>query len=418
MPYGSTALRLVAERCPRALRFRDEGQPAPRDVYAVGSACHAVLDALQAARGDAEDELAEDAANAIADQVRAALVAGGRMWRGERELPMRPDDVAQGVQLALQWHRRHGTIQGARSELGLGLSVKNGKLVPVAYDDTPADGYRTALDLVYIELGESEDGVDGSVTVVARDYKTAWSAGPKTLETEQMRTQAILAVEWALGRGVQPTNVRIEVGAARTGQVYSATVPADGFEIEAWRADLAATIAGLEEQRATWGTRPAVPSYRCGGCEYLYQCGDGQAWMRVRAESPEEMAERFVAVTHERARLQSALRVALAEADPIRVGDATVGHQVVHTQTPRKDIQGAIVDRWALGSDGWSSGLAAGLIKAAKLGTAQVKAIAQALVPGRTKAANLERHELVEQWTETATSVRFDVHRAGEDEET
>lgn len=419
MPYGSTALRLVQDRCPRALHYRESGAAAPRDVYSVGTACHAVLDALQQARGSADDEIDTDRAARIADDVRAALIAGGRMWRGTPEPPLRPDDVASGVMLALAWHAAHGTIPGAVSELGLGLAPDGrGGLVAVAYDDTPRDGYRTALDLVWIAHEEGDDGAEPRVTVVSRDYKTAWSAGAHTLDTEQMRTQAILAIEWARRQGIDPDAVRIEIGAVRTRQVHSLEIDVSDPLLAAWRADLAATLRGLDGQRQQWGgERPAVPSYRCGGCEYLHACMDGSKWLSERVEHPADMAERYVAATEYRRRLGDALRVMLDESDPVQVGSKRVGHCAITTTHLRDDAPRAIVQRWALGGGEWSEDMAAGLVRAAKMGAAQAKSIATAIVPGRTKAANAERRELVEAWTGTETAVRFDIHAAAADDE-
>lgn len=417
MPYGSTKLRIADEYCPRALQHAEQGTPAHREHFHVGTACHVMLEALQLARGD-HDELSPDTVASTSDDVRTMLIAGGRQWRGEIDLPLRESHVAEGIGLALAWHARHGTIARAHPEIGIGMAIADdGTMTPTRYSDTPANGYRTSLDLLYYDhVGGDEDGDEGHTLVVARDYKTAWSAGDHLLDESQMRAQAVLALARADADGIDVSGVRIEIGAVRSGRIYARTLyrAEDARTLDDWRADLAATVRGLDGQRRGGRERVAVPSTRCGGCPYLHACPDGAAWLMGTQAEPAAMARQLVAVEALRAGLVARLRDALDGGDTIVVDGHEVGHVGATQRVVRPDAAASIAEHWGAGHE-WSLDLAAGLIRAAKIGPSQADAIARALAPER--GAKAIRETMLADWIETRTVGRFGVRSAGEEVE-
>jgi hypothetical protein len=355
-----------------------------------------VLQALQDARKDRDEEVDPDVAARIADYAAAALVRGGWTHRGESQPPLRPDDVAEGRDLAMQWHGRHGTIPGAVAELGI----------------TRDDGYGSQLDLTWIEWSESDDGADMRATAVTRDYKTSWRARAEDCQSTQMRAAALLAIEWARRQGVEPASVRIEIGAVRTGQVYSHEVWLDDPILAEWDATIRAMCQGLDEQPSP---RPADPSIRCGRCPYLHACQDGQRWLdAMGASDPHTIAARMIART-DAAHTDEMLLRDLLHDHAIDVGGKRIGYQATHRKVPAPGHARAIVETWAMGRP-WSDDMAAGLVAAMKPGVTAISSVAKAAYPERTKAARTLRDDLLARLVTTETAERWAVARATDDE--
>jgi len=394
--YGSTSLRLVQDYCPRALQHAEDGTPQRRDHFAVGTAAHMVLQALQDARGDRDLELDAEEAATIANAAAAALVRGGWTHRGEPQPPLRPDDVAEGRDIALQWHGRHGTIPGAVAEIGL----------------TRDDGYGSQLDLTWIEWSEGEDDGSMRATVVTRDYKTSWRARAEDCLSTQMRAAALLAIQWARGQGVEPASVRIEIGAVRTGMVYSHEVWLDDPILTEWDAYIAAVCRGLDQQPSP---RPADPSIRCGRCPYLHACGDGQRWLdAMGASDPHTIAARMIARS-DAAHVDEMLLRDLLHDHAIDVDGKRIGYQATARKVPAPGHARAIVDAWSMGRT-WSDDMAAGLVAAMKPGVTSISSVAKAAYPERTKAARTLRDDLLSRLVTTETVERWAVARATDDE--
>jgi hypothetical protein len=420
MAYGSTKIRAADDYCPRAIDHIDAGTPTHREHFAVGTACHVALEHLQDARNEHGREVTPDEAADVLDRVRAGLIAGGRQWRGLSDPPLRPQQVQEGLELAMAWHAKHGTIEAAIPELGIGVVVEGKALRAVPYRDTPHDGYRTSLDLHYYDhVGGDEDGDEGHILVVARDYKTGWNAGDDMLDGSQMRAQAVLALMRADADGVAVAGVRIEIGAIRTGRVHSRTLYLvdDAQTLDAWVADLVAVVRGLEGQRpGETRQRPAVPSVRCGGCPYLHACDEGRAWVTATRTEPAEMAAQLVAVEALRTHLTARLKDVLTDGDTITVEGYAVGHVGRTSRVVRDTAPAHMTELWGAGQD-WTHDLAAGMVLAMRPGATQAESLAKALHPGRGDKA--KREALVAEWTETKHSGAFGVRRVnGEESET
>ena len=394
--YGSTSLRLVQDYCSRALWHSEHDTPQRRDHFAVGTAAHMVLQAMQDARGDRDAELDTDEAAKVADAAAAALVRGGWTHRGQPQPPIRPDDVAEGRELAVQWHGRHGTIPGAVAEVGV----------------TRDDGYGSQLDLTWIEYDEAEDGPELKATVVTRDYKTSWRAGAKDCQSTQMKAAALLAIQWARAQDIEPASVRIEIGAVRTGNIYTHEVWLDDPVLAQWDAYITAVCAGLDAQPEI---RPADPSVRCGSCPYLHACLDGRGYIGAlglfddKATAGRMLARRRAADTDE-ADLRALLTDKAIDIEGHRVGYQRVEAKVVAKDAPRK-----LAERWGLGTT-WTTDSVAGLLVGMGVGVTAIKAAAKALVPERSKAGILERQEIIDSMLETETSMRWTIKRVNDDD--
>jgi hypothetical protein len=394
--YGSTSLRLVQDYCPRALSHAEDGTPQRRDHFAVGTSAHMVLQALQDARGDRDEELSVYEAASIANGAAAALVRGGWTHRGESQPPLRPDDVAEGRDLAIQWHGRHGTIPGAVAEIGI----------------TRDDGYGSQLDLTWIEYDEAEDDAPPRATVVTRDYKTSWRARAEDCQSTQMRAAALLAIQWARAQGVEPASVRIEIGAVRTGQVYAHEVWLDDPVLAEWGNYIQAVCLGLDSQPRP---RPADPSIRCGRCPYLHACQDGQRWLdAMGASDPHTIAARMVARSDAAHADEMLLRDLLHDRH-IDIDGKRIGYQATQRKVPAPGHARAIVDAWAMGRP-WSDDMAAGLVAAMKPGVTAISSAVKAMSPERTKAAKMLRDETLATLITSETVERWAVARATDDE--
>jgi hypothetical protein len=397
--YGSTALRLAQDYCSRALQHAEDGTPQRRDHFAIGTAAHMVLQALQDARGGRDPELDTDEAARIADAAAAALARGGWTHRGESQPPLRPDDVAEGRELAIQWHGRHGTIPGAVAEIGL----------------TRDDGYGSQLDLTWIEYDESDDGAEPRATVATRDYKTSWRARAEDCLSIQMRAAALLAIQWARAQGVEPASVRIEIAAVRTGMIYAHEIWLDDPIIAEWDATIRAMCAGLDSQPRP---RPADPSIRCGRCPYLHACQDGQAWLdTMGASDPHTIAARMVARSDAATADEMLLRDLLRDRS-IDIDGKRIGYQATQRKVPAPGYARTIVETWAMGRE-WSDDMAAGLVAAMKPGVTAISSFAKAAYPERTKAAKALRDDLLPRLIGTETADKWAVQRvdAADDEE-
>ena len=177
--YHSTALNLVAKHCHYALELQEQRVPYARDVFAVGVACHAVIEGVYACTNELGRVLTEEEVNVSALGVCERLMRDGRSYDGKGEPPMKPDAVFAGQELALNWLLGVEPAQpGAMVEQGLGL---DGDGQPTEY--WKGDGLKIRAILDVVTKRDEADEESARTVLTVRDWKTAWSTDESELDT-------------------------------------------------------------------------------------------------------------------------------------------------------------------------------------------------------------------------------------------
>ena len=312
---SSSRLRLLEERCGHALDLAEDNAPQDAEVFAVGKVAHACLDALHGACKRAGRPLTPPEASEVAHATAALMATRGSRFDGAPEPPVPVAAMRPGVDLALG----HFAVEGmalapdAHPELGLGV---DSEWRPMPY--ATATHWRGVLDLI----GLHED-YDGALVLWVRDYKSAWSAGPATVQSLQMRGQALLALahfDRLFPDSRPPDVIRREVVNLRTSVVHAEDLDlADAEHIfDGWRAEIDAIVRAVPKR-----PRPARPGPQCAGCTYRRIC---------TAAPPDAVdlpatARRYAALLAEARALEPTLRAATEE-EPLRVDGHVLGWRV------------------------------------------------------------------------------------------
>jgi len=260
-PMRSTALKLVAKTCLRALDFSEAGAPYDRTVFQAGIAAHAVCQvAGESARAGSTTDL-----RVLADRVVRELVTVGRGFDGVMEPPMPVQDAVQGRDLAIPWLEMYPPSPGARYEHGLAVDREWN---PVAYND-PRAYYRAALD-VFERIDDVDEEGYPEVTIIVDDYKSAPPTDATELDTVQIRGQLAVALahhpDARIGRRAVTNLWR------RKRYTSDLLLDDDGrFQVDQWRRDIDHAIAATEVRGAD-GRRPANPGAGCMGCPWVTRC--------------------------------------------------------------------------------------------------------------------------------------------------
>jgi hypothetical protein len=387
---------MVSEYCPRALDFYDAKEPYDRSIFAVGVAAHAFLEA-EAAAADVPG------GHADFDAVAIALATKGRSFDGDPEPPMPAEAVEAGRALALSWLEEHPIDFDCTPEKGYAV---NKDWQAVKYS-SPDAYYKGILDLVY-DANVEEEEYSMSV-VVARDYKSSWRDGAATLDSTQMKGQALLL------RAVHPDvqAIRLEVANLRTGGIYGKTILLDeeGEALFArWRQELDLAIAASDARRED-GLRPARPGSGCLGCPYLLRCEEARGYMRgtVLAEQHARQAVgiRLAVAEAMVAELTKAAKVLAAE-EPILLPTGYVGYKA---QVKRK-VRDEGIERMAMAWFDTLDDKVLGFLKAIGLGATAVDKASKVLHPftrGDTEW-KAKREAFVESILTDETVSTFGVH--------
>lgn len=370
----STQVRLFLEQCPAALTLYDEDRD-DRAIYATGVAGHDVLHGI----GLFADKDPEEVAQVVVKR----LISTGRHGI-DAEGPLEPDAAFAGRDIVLRWIHQIGgdphPHPHAHYEAGLGFRVEGGVWHLTKYGEGGSH-FKIRPDVVYPLHLSGEEG--WGVGIVTRDYKTSWAARAETLDTIQLRAQAVAV--WHARKHfirMEPDFIRREVVNLRSGAVYTADTWMDGAgraTIDRWGKDILTTIAAINE-----GNREPRVGAHCLKCPYVAHC-DAR---KDAANDPldddlETLAREYVLAEAWRKDLQKRLRKATQEA-PIDVGDDTiVGFIGKPTRTPADDVHKLVWDEWSgdLELDGAAHSTARGMLRAMHVGKTQLEHLAKAVIP-------------------------------------
>ena len=403
--YRSTTLKLLAQNCPAALGFYEQGFEPDRDKYAVGTAAHAVLQALHQATFARGAELDEKEIRAVADATVHTLASQGRSFDGKHEPPLPFDACIEGRSLALGHYLWMGEQTGIRPEVGLGMTI-DGKAC--AYD-APDARYVAILDGIALDELESEEGDDYKALRLT-EYKSAWPVNETELDTTQTRGQAVLA--WLHNPDVDViehsvTNLRLGATWRHEMQIMS-----EEWTLKRWRDDILMLCRVADE------TREARPGTGCMGCDYSPWCPAGKAYIASLDIGPNdphdpqalrELAHQFAFVEGLRKQLSALLRPATRE-DAIEITGGTVGYSRRPRRVPKADFLDRLMPAWfGVADDDASVPLTEvrGLIKAIDPGATAIEKIWKALLPERPDVP--ARKEAIEDMLEPKSNRQFGV---------
>lgn len=338
---SSSLLALLVERCPRALDYAEDHAPRDGDVFAVGTSAHACLDAVHQEIRRQGRPLVRSEARDVCMRTAAALATVGRIFQGHLEPPIPQAATVQGAEIAL-WHlteQGFGLPRGALPEQGLAVD-KHWR--PVAYD-APEAHYRGILDCV----GLAEDEYSRLAGYV-RDYKTAWNADERLLDSVQMRGQTLLLIAHAETLfGEAPEVIRREIVNLRSGQTFAAEVDLGSIDadvLDDWRAEIDALVAAVP-QRGPDGRRAANPGPRCAGCVYRRVC---DAVDPDAVEDVADLARRQAAHQAVADALEPILREATAD-QPMEVDGRIVGWHLQGKREPAPEAVDELAELYAFG---------------------------------------------------------------------
>ena len=397
MIYHSTNLQLVANHCHYALELYEQRVPYSRDVFGVGIAAHAVLEAVAACTNELGRVLTEEEVKVSALGICERLMSVGRSYDGHAEPPMKPEDVFAGQELALDWLLGMEPAQpGTMIEQGLGLDADG---QPCDYWKGDGLTIRTILDSVRIHTEADEESARKVLTV--RDWKSAWSTDESALDTLQRRIQAVTA--W---RYFGPVDVlRLEVVNLRLQKTYTKDLfREDGLDeqIAEWWSQVAATVRALDAQKAL-GPRPAAPGAGCGGCPFALSCSHAADFYERRGlfRTVEQKATAYAVMTALRDEIAKELRIE-AEDQPVQINGGSVGFLVKEKMKLKADGYSTLWDRWSEGG-----GEVLGFAKALSLGSGNAVKMVKALYSDRT--AKADREALISEVTEPEKTREFGV---------
>lgn len=429
--YSPTALRVLAEHCPRALDHYQDRAVRARDVFSAGIVAHECLEAIGLEARTKGKPIEQLHALRICDAVVERLLDGGR--DGESD-PIGPEAAFEGRDLAVRWNDVHPLAPHAVTEQSVAFDRDWKK---VGWDDDSAR-FRLRLDLNLVVDETDEEGY-GTRYIEAIDYKTSWHAGAPDLWIDgrngppslQMRAQAVaiwIAVERAGTDFVRDVNgIRLGIGNLRTlGITYRELHPwseddEDGDLIIQWRDDIAQAM-GVADAQAARGDRPARPGAGCIGCPYTLRCEAGreflhEAYQLSDASDPIRLARTWAVSKSHTDELTKLTQARLKDVGAVEVDEhgRRIGYVGKDRRVLHDDAIGEIVALWQAragrdeGDEEMSASATRGLLQALKLTPGNVKALA-GLLHGRGEKA--EREELIGQLTEIETKPQFGSHAA------
>lgn len=423
MTLSSSAARVFVKNCPRALDHYEAQVPYPRDVFGAGIVAHAAMQAVGEKLESKGGPVPSDTLENIRRSVVFLVSTAGRSYQGHAEPPIPLESALAGSSLSVAYLQGHDFPTG-RVEVGLAADAE-WRAVPYA---DPAAFYHGIVDVLGEETTEDDEGYT-STGIVVRDWKSAWGAGAKDLESLQLKGYAILAVaDFEARNGRPPDWIRLEITNLRTGTTYANHLDLDEagmLTLVAWQRELTILVKATQVR-----PRLANPGPRCMGCPYVLVCKDAEAWLRTSGVPADPKAAASLYAVFEAA--ADALAPYIREAcqrGEMAVPGGSVGYHAQAISKIREDAIPNLVGeflrvpekdrvRHAGEFSGWYA-----LLDALKLGAGNMSAAVRRLYPtggkGVTKAkrednkekrANLEPHLL----TTTTRTVFGIVSDAGE----
>ena len=325
MKFSSSYISLAVKHCMKALDFADEGVDWVGPKLNVGITAHAVLQYVQEEVFKQGKELHPFEVCRIADEVVTELVTNGREFRGRKEPPIGIEDAYEGRDLAMRYIEAKGLEPHLLPERELEMK-----------------GYPYVA--LFDAHGVRDEGDEESTYTVAEavDYKSAWTAGEATLQTLQIKGQAVILWD----NYPEADVVRVKVANLRTLGEWSAEFyrhdDAHKEQIEQWRKDIIQTCEMAK------GIRQASPGAGCIGCPYAYQCydcfrfardtgGTAAAWATAKARADS---------------LAPIVRKMCKDDGVQTIANGTVGYQTRTRRRPRADAYATIASRCRRGSTG------------------------------------------------------------------
>lgn len=378
--WRSTTLGIASKHCPRALDFYEAGAPYDRGIFAVGTAAHAILEAMGKASAASGQWLQGDEAAELVRRECERLITVGRDFEGVPEPPLPSEAVWRGRDLALAFVDQRMLQPGYRYETGLAVN-SSWQLCPFG----PGAWLRARIDCTGTRMPDwFEDDAGGPILDVI-DYKSSYAARDGEMSALQRKIQGVLAwLAWGEGHDA----LRLVVVNFRLNREYELIVyphePEGARVMERWRRDIESEIKAREAQRGEDGRRPAVPGAGCFGCPYLQQCPEAQAYLEPvhGTASTEDLARRYAVARAQAEALEEPLRIAAME-EPIQIPGAVVGYESQEQKTLER-LPGAEL----LASEWWKS------TKPRDLGAAMASlpGLIHAMKPGRAQAESLLTH--------------------------
>lgn len=421
--YSPSSLRVFESNCPAALDMYESGEPIDRDAFAVGTVAHACLEAIAKATHRDGFELHENQVKSTADGVMRKMLAEGRAFHGKHEPPPPPNAAIEGRDLAVEWAKWHPFQPGSFAELE---GAFDSEWRPVEWGD-PSARFRLVLDHADTVDATDEEGGGGNLLVI-RDYKSAWNAGDKTLDSLQMKAQvvaALLIVEHRAGgsESVEYAGIRAEIGNLRTRKIHQRTLwpwtnEDDRALILGWRDDLSAVMDAADRNA---GSRPFRPGSGCLGCAYVSRCSAAQAFASATDEpmTATEIARQFMVAQARRDALFPRAK-AVADGGFIEVDGRRVGYLGTPGREAIPEAGALLLDAWLCfggldpSGDTFSADAVHGFLRTLGLGVTQAEKVAGVIhKPGTDEDWKEARQNLVNAVTTPIVKPSFGVHHGG-----
>ncbi len=272
---SSSSLSLLEQTCPRALDFMEDGAPRDSSVFDVGTAAHYVMESIQ--RESVRlgcVPLSEEQRTIVSAKAVSALTLKGREFRGNHEPPMPLASALEGQRIALSYirrqHGRFGISPVAMSERELSFDANFQPCSP----RSPNRIWSAILD--NLEMAYNED--TGQYVLTVCDYKTAWPAGQKEVESLQLKGQAVLALTHA--HILWPESyedigvVKRKIVNLRTTKETSAENYTDDPELNDWKETIKSVSMAAPRRDKKTNQRPSSPGLCCARCPYRSVCED------------------------------------------------------------------------------------------------------------------------------------------------
>lgn len=344
MVHRPTTLQLFAAACPHALDLWEARAPYDRDVFAAGTAAHAVLEVVGLAQKKLGLVLSEAQARTLGERAVHQLVAEGRAWGGEHEPPLPPEAAEEGLALALGWLGAHDLPTTGAVELGLAFD-RAWRLVP--YDDEAAR-FRTILDRADLARVEGDEEVGEVEALIITDFKTSWADRANRLEHAQQKAQAVAAFRSGLLDQHGGETIAIRISNLRALESWTFVIPPWELDetIRRWQSEVdrrmdAADVVGAQG-------RPARPGLGCGRCPYPLSCEAARELAEAQELPADPMAlARTFAVMQARADAVEAKLRAATQDGALDLGDGYLGVKPTTKRTPKPEATAQLVETWA-----------------------------------------------------------------------